>query len=561
MSNTHLFTRRRFIKTVAIGTGGLALAGSLTGCAPAHFLHGVASGDPLTDRVVIWTRVTPNNPRQQVPVQWLVATDRHCRNIVGGGTELTDASRDFTVKLDVTGLRPGTTYYYQFFTGSDASPVGRMRSLPEVSPAAFSMAVISCSNYPAGYFHVYGEIAKRDDIDAVLHLGDYIYEYSVGGYASEDAAAMGRTVIPENELLSLSDYRLRYAQYRGDASLQAAHRKHSFICVWDDHEFANNAWREGAENHNPGEGDWDVRRANAMQAYYEWVPVREPEDHDRERLYRSFKIGDLLDLYMLDTRIIGRDQQLDYANYIDPTSGAFDSTRFQADLTDPNRTLMGAEQLAWLQQNLATSNATWQVLGQQILMGRMNLPAPLVTFAVSFDEYAQIVQLAQTNPGALTPEQQAVLAAPSIPYNLDAWDGYFVERETVLQTARATDSNLVVLAGDTHNAWANNLKTLSGDSAGVEFAVSSVSSPGLEGYFPDQNPDLLAAVVTQLVGDLQYTDLQHRGYMVVTFEQEACRSDWVFVNTVKEMNYQVLAGYGRSLKMLPGSGNRVLVNV
>lgn len=560
MTTHYPLTRRRFIKTVAIGTGSLAVAGSLTGCSPAQFRHGVASGDPLQDRAVIWTRASAHNPNEAVLVRWVVATDKRCKRIVGAGTELTDASRDFTVKLDVTGLKAGTTYYYQFFTSSDASPIGRMRTLPSGSVSAFSMAVLSCSNYPAGYFHVYEEVAKREDIDAVLHLGDYIYEYAADGYASEDAANLGRSVVPEYEIISLTDYRQRHAQYRADKALQAAHQQHSFICVWDDHEITNDTWRDGAENHNDGEGDWEVRKANAIQAYYEWMPVREPEDGYRERLYRRFQIGDLLDLHMLDTRVIGRDQQLDYANYIDPTSGAFNALQFQADLANPNRTLLGYEQLGWLQQGLAASSATWQVLGQQVLMGRMNIPAPLVTFQISFDQYAQLVQLAQTNPAALTAKQQAILAAPSIPYNLDAWDGYFVERETLLETARATDSNLVVLAGDTHNAWANNLQTLSGTSVGVELATASVTSPGLEGYFPDQNPDVLAGVITQLIDGLQYANLQHRGYMVVHFSHQQCRADWQFVSTIKSLDYALLSNYQRAMKTLPGAGNRTLVD-
>lgn len=555
------FTRRRFIKTVAIGTGSLAMASTLSGCAPAQFLHGVASGDPLQDRVVIWTRVSAYTPRDAVLVRWVVATDSRCKRIVGAGTELTDSSRDFTVKLDVTGLEPGTTYYYQFFTSSDASPIGRLRPLPTGSVAAFNMAVLSCSNYPAGYFHVYNEVAKRNDVDAVLHLGDYIYEYAAGGYASADAAALGRTVVPENEIVSLSDYRQRHAQYRSDTALQAAHRQHSFICVWDDHEISNDAWRNGAENHDEGEGSWEIRKANAIQAYYEWMPVREPEDGFRERLYRRFTVGDLLDLHMLDTRVIGRDQQLDYANYIDPLTGAFNTTQFQADIANPNRTLLGYEQLSWLQQGLASSNATWQVLGQQVLMGRMNIPAPLVTFQVTFDQYAQLVQLAQTNPEALTPQQQAILAAPAIPYNLDAWDGYFVERETVLETARATDSNLVVLAGDTHNAWANNLKTLSGHSVGIELATSSVSSPGLEDYFPEQNPDILAGVITQLIENLHYANLQHRGYLVAHFTQQHCQAEWHFVSDVKTQDYHMLTPYQRSLKSYPGAANRTLIEL
>ncbi len=552
------FTRRRFIKTVAIGSSVAALGSVLTGCTPAQFLHGVASGDPLNDRAVIWTRVTPVNPNKKIVVSWVVATDESCLHVVGSGIEKTDKSRDFTVKLDVTGLNAGQVYYYQFFTNGHVSPIGKLRTLPEGNVSAFSLAVLSCSNYPAGYFHVYGEVAARNDIDAVLHLGDYIYEYGMGGYATEDAEALGRVPPPATEILTLDEYRQRYAQYRSDLDLQAAHRQHSFICVWDDHEITNDAWRDGAENHNDGEGDWSQRKAQAIQAYYEWLPVREPEDGYRERLYRSFKIGNLLDLYMLDTRVIGRDQQLNYANYV-TASGGFDGVRFQADLTDPNRTLLGFEQRGWLQQQMAQSSATWQLLGQQVLAGRMNLPVPLVTFQITFAQYAQLAQLAQTNPELLTPEQLAILQAPSVPYNLDAWDGYFVERETIFETAKALDKNLVVIAGDTHNAWANNLTTLDGTSVGVEFATASVSSPGLEAFFPDEESDALAAGVEQLIDGLHYTNLQHRGYMVLQLTPDECRSQWRYIDSVKTVGYQPLTARDRDLRTLPGSNNRRII--
>ncbi len=556
MSN---ISRRRFIKTVAISTTAIAVGSQLTGCSPARFLHGVASGDPRQDRVVIWTRVTPKRRHAgQESVLWVVATDAQCKQVVGAGIEKTDASRDYTIKLDVTGLQPGTTYYYRFHSQDNVSPVGKMRTLPEGDVSQFNLAVVSCSNYPAGYFHVYGEIAARDDIDAVLHLGDYLYEYGDGGYATGDAAALGRVPNPATEILTLADYRTRYAQYRSDPKLQEAHRRHSFICVWDDHEVTNDAWRDGAENHNEGEGDYPSRKAQAIQAYFEWLPVREPDGGDRNYIYRQFSVGNLVDLYMLDTRLLARDEQLDYANYF-TSSGGFDAAAFQADLTDPNRTLLGLEQRGWLQQQMAQSGATWQVLGQQVLMGRMNLPAPIATQQISFSQYQQLAYLAQTNPGALTPQQWAILQAPSIPYNLDAWDGYSVEREILLETARNLDKNLVVLAGDTHNAWANNLQTVGGVNVGVELATSSVSSPGLETYFPNENPDALAAGVTQIIGPLQYANLQHRGYLVVRFSADECRGEFRYVSTVKSASYENLAAYAQDVMSLPGADNRTVI--
>lgn len=257
--------------------------------------------------------------------------------------------------------------------------------------------------------------------------------------------------------------------------------------------------------------------------------------------------------------MVGRDEQLNYANYINSTTGAFEAARFQADLTSPTRTLLGMEQRDWLQQKMATSTTTWQVWGQQILAGRMLLPAPIVTQQISVAAYAQLAQVAQTNPGALTPQQLQILQAPSIPYNLDAWDGYFVEREILFETARTLNKNLVVLAGDTHNAWANNLTTLDGTAVGIELATASVTSPGLETYFADQDPDVLAAGVTQLIPGLQYADLKNRGYLLVHFNTQECRAQWRFVSTVKQKNYTELSIAAKTLRTLPGAANRKLL--
>lgn len=472
--------------------------------------------------------------------------------------------------------------------------MGRTRTLPTGTVSQARLGVFSCSNFPAGYFHVYAEAAKRDDLDAVLHLGDYIYEYGRDGYASTEAADMGREVNPSSELISLSDYRLRYAQYRGDADLQALHAKMPFICVWDDHEVANDSYKDGAENHDPtSEGAFTARRAAAVQAYHEWLPIREPDPVDPLRIYRAFDFGDLMRLHMLDTRIICRDRPLDYADYVDPVTGAFDGAAFSAAMADPNRQLLGADQSAWLQAGLATSQATWQVLGQQILMGRMNLPSPLLTPtpqnpSVSFAEYATIAtafgtyqavaaQLAGAGLPAtpenlmaygMTAEQlaivndpasQAIIQAPAIPYNLDAWDGYYVARETLLGTAQAMDKNLVVLSGDTHNAWASDLRTMAGTQVGVEFATPGVSSPGLEEYLPDMDPAELAAGVQQLIPTLKYANTHQRGYMLLTVTAAEARADWHFVDTVKSPTYT--AGLQRSLKTLAGTGNRRIVEV
>ena len=564
-------SRRDFVRgSMALAAGALV---GLPGCGggddegwPVQFAHGVASGDPLADRVILWTRVTAVDAADQrdIPLRWEVASDADFKTLVASGETRASAVADFCVKVDATGLQPGQRYWYRFLAWSQRSPLGRTKTLPGADVAQVKLAVLSCSNYPAGYFNVYADAARRaeaENIDAALHLGDYIYEYGPGGYASANAPALGRVVDPAKEILVLADYRRRYAQYRSDADLQQLHATVPMIAVWDDHEIANDTWKNGADNHSPAtEGDFAARKAAAIQAFHEWMPIR--SGVDTQKIYRSFAFGKLLALHMLDTRVIARDKQLDYADYLG--AGGFNANAFAADMARPERQLLGAEQQQWLQQQLAGSSATWQVLGQQVLMGRMNIPAPILFEAtqpgsgVSVSAYAAIVAKAQVNPASLTPQEQAILAQPSIPYNLDAWDGYAVAREALLATARQLDKNLVVLAGDTHNAWANDLQDQAGRQVGVEFATSSVTSPGFEDYLPKENPQVLAAALTQLIGPLQYCDTARRGYLVLSATAAECRSDWVFVDTITRRDFK--ASVAKSMKVLPGAGQRKLLD-
>ncbi len=563
---TKKMNRRELIQKTLAGFGALSLPISLTACGDdadsntqpntqVQFLHGVASGDPLQTQIIIWTRVTPSDSSARLEVQWEVAKDADFKHITATGKVLTTAAQDFTVKVDVTGLAAGQVYFYRFKSASTYSITGQTKTLAtQVQSVQF--AVCSCSNYPAGYFHVYKEMAKQD-VDVVIHLGDYIYEYGMGGYATEEAVAMGRALADDNnaEIIRLDDYRKRYALYRLDADLQAAHQRHPFIVIWDDHELANDTWESGAENHQSDtEGDFLERKLAALAAYFEWMPIR-PIDDQHIKIYRQFDFGTLVQLTMLDTRIIARNVQLDYANYM--TATGLDIAKFQADLINPARTLMGVEQRNWLLQKLQQSTATWNVLGQQILMSKMFVPAELLislaeitagnpspeTLSKITTQITELLKIkARMGAGdpTVSPEEKARLAVTA-PYNLDAWDGYFAEREILYGTLAQLKKKVVVLAGDTHNAWASDLSSKDGVLVGVELATSSVSSPGLEKYLsiPMQQLQEFEFAFTSLIEELNYCNLNQRGYLKVRFTAERVQADWIFVDTIKHKEYIV----------------------
>ncbi len=538
-------SRRDFMKVVS----STAVATCLIGCGSddnesvaVSFEHGVASGDPTQTQVIIWTRVT--TAASYVDVSWQVASDMEFSNVVQSGVFTTDTGRDFTVKVDVQNLNANSQYYYRFIVGEMMSEVGQTQTLPEDGVEKASMAVVSCANYPAGYFHVYREILNQHEqspFDVVLHLGDYIYEYGTGGYASEDAAALGREPSKGAECITLDDYRKRYAQYRQDADLQALHAKLPMIAVWDDHELANDTWKNGAENHQDDEGSFMDRRAAAAAAWTEWLPVRE-NTFSNMLIYRQFSFGNLVNLMMLDTRLVGRDKPLDYFSLSAPTMEAIGGLVAQSRNSD--RELLGTEQLAWLMNEFNTHDAKWNVLGQQVLMSRMELPSSVMT--AMFQLFTSTEEKKTEALLAVNTAITGYLADPSadpisLPYNLDAWDGYYVEREKVYQLAKASSGNFVCLAGDTHNAWASELKDVSNNPIGVEFATSSVSSPGLEEYLA-LDPVAIAQMeytLPHLVSELQWADIKQRGFMRVTFTADAAQSTWYLVSTIKDKKYQV----------------------
>jgi len=559
-------SRRELIQKSLASFGALSIPVSLTACGSdnndstspttkVEFLHGVASGDPLKDRVILWTRITPQDTSLRLEVVWEIATDDKFTQVINTGKVQTASAQDFTVKVDADKLKSGQTYYYRFKFGSVISPVGRTKTLPETT-SSVQFAVCSCSNYPAGYFYVYKEMAKQE-VDAIIHLGDYIYEYGKDGYATEEAVKLGRTLAADNdkEIIKLDDYRKRYALYHTDSDLQAAHARHPFIVIWDDHELANDAWKDGAENHQANEGNFLDRKLAALQAYFEWMPIRPVSATDHLNIYRQFDFGSLVQLTMLDTRILARDKQLDYANYM--TASGLDIAKFQTDLTSTTRTLMGYTQREWLQKKLAQSTATWNVLGQQVLMAKMLIPAELLlslsaitsgnvtaeTLAKMNQQIIELVTLKvrlKSGDPTLTAAEKARVTTVA-PYNLDAWDGYYAEREILYGTLKTLNKKVVVLAGDTHNAWSADLHTQAGDFVGVELATSSVSSPGMEKYLsiPLAQLQQFEMAFTTLIDELNYTNLNQRGYLKVSFTAQQVQADWIFLNSIKEKTYTV----------------------
>lgn len=528
-------TRRGALGLGAAGFGAAActtLGGEAAYGGNAAFSHGVASGDPTQTAVILWTRVTPE-AAGPVPVKWNVARDAAMKDVVKTGVFITGSERDYTVKIDVDGLEAGQVYYYWFTAGKASSPGGVTRTLPATGMADYRMAVVSCSNWPFGYFNVYREIAKRGQssvIDAVIHLGDYIYEYGVTGYGGVVGKELGRNHAPETEIVSLADYRARHAQYKSDPDLQAAHGVAPWFCTWDDHESANNSYRTGAENHQPEtEGGWTERKAQAVQAYLEWMPVRDPvPGRPREAIWRKFDIGDLATLFLLESRLVGRGEDLTFDEMFmapDAERPAI-AERLKAKINDPQRSMLGVEQEAWLADALKQSTAAgrkWQVLGNQVTMAKVRMPD--LQSGLSADKYAKVSQGSK---------RYYSTARYGFEWNLDAWSGFPQARERLYAAARAANALLVTLTGDTHTAWANQLHDNSGQQRGVEFGCTSVTSPGagdsvafeeLNWLMPEANNEVL------------YYNAFAKGFTLLTLKTDEVEAEFVKVSTVRSRNY------------------------
>lgn len=552
--NNNGIARRTLIKAVAALPLTTALAGYSHELETAEFTHGVASGDPMNDRVILWTRAVPADKTiSQISVGWEVARDANFQSVVATGLATTDALRDFTVKIDVDGLEAATVYFYRFHSNAAVSPTGQTKTLPVGATEIARLAVVCCANLPVGYFNAYQSLAERSDIDVVLHLGDYIYEYPRDHYGEESIEEVGRIVAPKEEAVSLADYRERYACYRLDPDLQAVHARHPFIAVWDDHDSANNSWKDGAKNHNAGEGDWVDRKAAFQQAWLEWLPVRETASTAKGEIYRAFEFGDLARLIMLDTRLIGRDQQLNYGRdlQLDLDANAEGNEQlaetFREDkLLSAHRSMLGSEQEAWLTEQMATSKQqgqTWQLLGQQVVMGNVQVP----TFDPDWLDPGMKPWPKQDGKNMMSE-----LVRLKLPTNLDAWSGYPVARSRLLRSVADNSNNAIVLSGDSHNAWACALPC-DEEIVAVEFAVQSVTSHGLEIHLPF-NPDKIAKSYVKANSELLWADTHHRGYMTVTLTHEKAYAEWWILDTVRKRQFTATQAHGLMVNATAAKG-------
>jgi alkaline phosphatase D len=544
-------TRRRLL---ALSGGGAGLAACQTRSEVAaplagrvRFDHGVASGDALADRVILWTRVTPENVADgaAITVIWQIFEDAGLTREVQAGAVQTSAARDYTVKVDVTGLAQARDYYYAFsvFTESGviASPSGRTRTLARSGTRPVRAAFVSCANYPFGQFNVYDALSREENLDVIIHLGDYLYEYGTGSYGGDVGKELGRNHVPAHEIVTLADYRARHAQYKADRALQRAHAAAPWLCTWDDHESTNNSYRTGAQNHTEGkEGSWTERKQVAVQAYLEWMPVRDPAvGAAREALWRRFDFGDLATVFCLETRLVGRSKEISWGARLGKVApDAFEGAVREAmrDAAVPERTMLGAEQEDWLETELARSAGAgkpWQVLANQVIMARARFPD--FNKELSAAQIETVIERAGFSGAYL--DRLVRLSSLGMPHNLDAWDGFPAARERLYKAAKSANASIVTLTGDTHTSWANSLRDANGDPRGVEFGCNSVTSPGLG--------SILEGVrgVGQMYADaneeVEWFDPDGNGYSILDLTADTAGADFYKVSTITDRNYTV----------------------
>jgi alkaline phosphatase D len=466
---------------------------------PTLFSQSVASGEPTADGVVLWTRAAAD---RDVELTWELGRDAGLNDPVANGTTVASPDHDGCVRVIVDGLEPATTYHFRFGHDGDVSPTGRTRTLPTGHVDGLRFAVFSCAKYSAGYFNALGRIADRDDLDFVLCLGDYIYEY--GNDDPGLGAEIGRAFEPAHRCHDLEHYRTRYAQSRRDPDMRRMHERHAIIALPDDHEFADNTWRGGAKKHDDAQdGDWHRRFRDAFQAWTEWIPSRVDPAADEVRLFRHVALGDLADLVLLDTRT-RRDRQAQ-----------------GREVEDEGRTLLGDDQFAWLTERLTGSTATWRLIGQQVMIAQVEsdlLPEDLG------DPLGELGVLTKRDHG---PEP-------------DQWDGYPAERRRLLHDV--TDHgvrDVVFVSGDVHSAWACDLRLAPHDDAdaavAVEFCTTSVTSENLDDHtgwgYRTKSPEIERQLI-DANPHIHWAELDSHGYMLVDVTPDRVEARWQFVDTL-----------------------------
>ena len=511
-------SRRNAMKLGLLGLAGIGTPALAQG--QRGFTHCVASGEPGPNQVLLWTRFAS---AEETTLKWELAEDPDFTRITAGGDTTAAPANDCCARAWAKGLKPGQWYFYRFIgPNGEQSPIGRTKTLPVGKVDKFRIAVFSCANYGFGWFNAYGHAAEADDFDLVLHLGDYFYEYARGTYP-DAKEGLAERLLPVDEAVTLAGYRERFSTYRNDPDLQRLHQLYPVITMWDDHEVANDSWKDGAENHqSETEGAYAVRETVSEKVYREWLPVS-------EAYWAQYEIGKLATLFRLETRHVARDKPFDLGDLMKGKRGP----ELEAALTafrdgawrDPNRTLMGAEQEAWLASSLKASTKAgkpWQVLAQQIIMGQTGFGKELIG-GMSKD----------VDPAMRGRILAAARAQQSgVPYAMDMWSGYPAARERLYQSALAADANLLVLAGDSHNAWAFD-HDHQGERVGVEMAGQSVTSPGFEHYLGWVKPDALARDVMAASPMLKWCDTSQRGYLALELTPKAATGEWRFLETIR----------------------------
>ncbi|MEO1038430.1 MAG: alkaline phosphatase D family protein [Pseudomonadota bacterium] len=554
-------------RSALVGAAGLTVAacsGAEEQLAPltareGPFKHGVASGDPGQTSVMLWTALTlPGMNQVEMSLEIWEDGDREA-NVFQGSQVLPLRPGEIAtpMKFLIDSLQPGRWYRYQFRVGDFTSPEGRTRTLPLTGTDPFTIAAFSCSNHPAGFFNAYRDAADRGDVDLVLHLGDYIYEYAVGGYASEDAERLSRVPEPPTEVVTEDDYQRRHSQYALDPDIQALKAAAPWIPIWDDHETANNAFATGAENHDPdeGEGDWITRRDAGLKAFYEWLPVRDRAD--RTERYGALRIGDLATLIFIETRLSARSPELEWSSFPVPAGADPDDPEVQAAIRqwrdeqvgDPVRELMGEDQYQLVTNALRQSVAAghpWRIFANQVLMGRATAP-----------DYTRVTPFwlrwgMQLSGGEVWDFAQRT--RHNVPMTLDTWDGFPVQREALFQAAREANADFITLTGDSHNFWTIDLATDDGERVGVEFGVTSVTSPSDFEFVNAPGVDF-GAYTVEANDHILHHNVYDKGYVMLRLTAEAARADFIKVSTIKSREF--VSSLESSWRVEPANGGPV----